>query len=529
MRKFSILLILFSLVTHGQTLKNKDHYLSKQLVNDIKFKECIIFIKDCLVIKATPSVVAVLDSDMDINHKGLKPFIWKNPQEVIDGIDNDQNGYIDDLNGWNFIGQKCNGESLVFTSMEETRILRKYSKNYVDSLFSNNTIPYQYEDVKKSFESLFNAAKETVDIYGEQEGNYTLVIDTLKILMNKEDINRFDLINYKTNNDTIQNYLNFAKHYYDTGFPYKQFIKELNFNKKVLQFALNLNYDNRDLIGDQVANINDKTYGSPKFNLITDKISHGTEIAGVIASLLTNGDSSLFLSEKLQIMPIIITGNGDPTDKDIALAIRYAVNQGVKVINLSQTKTFSITENFIDNALAYAEKKDVLIVKSAGNESINLDKKIRYPNDIDNNNKELYNNMIVVGSSTKNLDSTLLDSSSNYGKDYVDIFVPTDEVKTFLPNDKLSIEDGGTSYAAPIIATLALLIRSYYPTLTAPEVKEIIMKSGTPYDINVEITREDGSKEMVPFSSLSKSGKIVNAYNAIKMAEKISKRQLSNN
>ncbi|UZO82065.1 S8 family serine peptidase [Aquimarina sp. ERC-38] len=467
----------------------------------------------------TEIVVAVLDTDIDIYHKDIRDKLWINSDDnTKDGIDNDKNSFIDDKNGWNFLGTIKDEKSLQFTLMEETRILRKFNEEDFFKLNQKNKIEFTYKDVKNSYDTIVKNLKEDIIFYKDIESTYSSVLDTLKKVLKKEKITLDILEKSKSSNSYIEQCIDYVKSLLEQGFPYSEIINELQYKTNSLDICMNLEYDNRLLIKESN---NSKIYGSSLFGGIVDKISHGTKVAGVIASSIKTINNLKYKPLDINIMPICISGIGDPTDQDTALAIRYAVDNGAKIINLSQTKTFSICEELVADALLYAEKKDVLIVKSAGNEELNLDKKLRYPNDVDNLRKEFVNNMIVVGGSDRFVDHRILYEYTNYGKNSVDIFAPGSNISTLKPNNNYTTSTG-TSYAAPIVSFVASIIRSYYPILKANEVKKIIMESGTPYDIDVEITQDDGTKKMVPFSSLSKSGKIVNAYNALVMAEKIS-------
>ncbi len=219
-------------------------------------------------------------------------------------------------------------------------------------------------------------------------------------------------------------------------------------------------------------------------------------------------------------MPLRVSAYGSEHDKDIALAIRYAVDHGARVINMSFGKRFSMYKDWVDDAIKYAENKDVLIVKSAGNDQFNTDilENTKYPNDY-NNGLEFSNNYITVGGTSYGLNEKLLYNRSNYGKETVDIFAPGYGLIGLRPNNNVSTNLKGTSFSTSIVSGITALIRSYYPSLTAAEVKQILMDSSVKYDILVDVPTKENPDQQLPFSELSKSGGIVNAYNAILMAE----------
>ena len=162
---------------------------------------------------------------------------------------------------------------------------------------------------------------------------------------------------------------------------------------------------------------------------------------------------------------------------------------------------------------------------AAGNENLDLDQeKNFYPNDTDYKSPEITGNFIMVGGINYEIGENLKSSFSNYGKETVDIMAPATDIYALASNNEYEFVDG-TSFAAPIVSGVAGLIRSYYPNLKASEVKSILMDSGVSYNGLVNVTKSVDEKELVPFSSLSKSGKIVNAYNALIMAEEITNKK----
>ncbi|TYP76994.1 S8 family serine peptidase [Aquimarina intermedia] len=288
---------------------------------------------------------------------------------------------------------------------------------------------------------------------------------------------------------------------------------------------MSLTEDSREQVGDDQQNIKDTGYGSNTLGKNVDDLSHDTSVTSIMAALRSNDKGIDGISNAIKIMPLYFSAVGDYTDKDLALAIRYAVDNGAQIINLSHTKDFSMQEKWVDEALLYANENDVLIVGSAGNDNFNLDQEgsfdDHYPDDINEQGEEFIPNFIKVGAINPQANDIKWESS-NYGKSFVDLFAPGMFIKVIYPKDKTNY-GGGTSCAAPMVAGVAGLVKSYYPKLSALEIKKIIMDSGISYNINVEVEQEDGFKKTIPFSELSKSGKVVNAYNAILMAEEVSK------
>lgn len=305
-----------------------------------------------------------------------------------------------------------------------------------------------------------------------------------------------------------------------------QIIDEKTQVDSIISKNLNIDYNERVFIGDNELDFK-KGYGNNKVNAKIEGIrsfnGHNTLVSGIIASTRNNKIGVDGFSNNIKIMPLAISPSGDEHDKDIAMAIHYAVDNGAKVINMSFGKEFSVHQEWVSQAIRYAEQHNVLLIHSSGNESNDIDTYPNFPNDYDYNTKtEISSNFINVGSISKRVDSTLVSSFSNYGKQNVDLFAPGEEIYTTAPGNKY-VFDSGTSLAAPMVSGTAALIWLYYPDLSAKEVKHIIMESGAVYDLEVLVPGKKGIK--VPFSELSKSGKILNVYNAMKLAKKISKRK----
>lgn len=307
----------------------------------------------------------------------------------------------------------------------------------------------------------------------------------------------------------------------DTGANFRDELEEFkDYVYDKLNYNLNKEFDGRKPVGDNPEDINDKKYGN---NIVYSKerkdSSHGTHVAGIIAQSRNNEIGGDGVATNVEIMPIRAVPNGDEYDKDIALAIRYAVDNGAKVINGSFGKDYSPHKEWVWEAMKYAESKDVLIVLAAGNDSKNVDIEPNYPEDTADKKTELVNNVLKVGAINYNFGENIVADFSNFGADNVDVFAPGVKIYATVPGGSYKYQQG-TSMASPNVAGVAALIRSYYPNLKAGQVKQIIMNSGIPLNFDVTVGE---NKEKKDFSKTSVSGKIVNAYNALKMAEEHSK------
>jgi subtilisin family serine protease len=289
-----------------------------------------------------------------------------------------------------------------------------------------------------------------------------------------------------------------------------------SFNER-LDYNLNIDFDGRKVVGDNPDDFNDRSYGDNNVKARSGR-SHGTHVSGIIAAKRNNNIGMNGAADKVKIMAIRNTPNGDEYDKDVALGVYYAVDNGAKVINMSFGKGFSPHSEWVRDAIAYAAEKDVLIVAAAGNDAKDTDVTSYFPNDQLGTGPEVSDTFIKVGATGPKYGSSIVAGYSNYGKKTVDVFAPGSRIYSTYPEGNYEYAQG-TSMASPLVAGVAALVFSQYPKLSAAQVKRIIMDSGI--SINRKVTLESG--DAVPFSELSKSGKIINAYNALVMASKMSK------
>jgi subtilisin family serine protease len=458
--------------------------------------------------KGKTVIVAVIDSGIDIDHEDLEDVIWVNKKEIPNnGKDDDNNGYIDDIHGWNFLGDAYDEQ------MEFVRLLA--SKNVTHPDYARAQIEYDKEYKKYSnYKNQYEQIIQQINVSDKYISNY----------LKKPEYTKEDLNEIKTKNQELAYHVWIVKQ--DLGDEFntiKDFLITLNDDlKKInnrLNFHLNKVFKGRRT-GDNPDDFLQKSYGNANVKPVRKDESHGTHVAGIIAAERNNGLGVNGIAGNVKIMVIRNTPNGDEYDKDVALGIRYAVDNGAKIINMSFGKYYSPHADWVRDAITYAGKHDVLIVHGAGNESLDLDKKENYPNDQVNNGLEVSNNFLNVGATTYKYGSSMVADYSNYGKINVDVFAPGSKIySTYPENEYKSIN--GTSMAAPAVVGIAALIRSYYPNLSAAQVKQILMDSGLPIKTKVMVGKN--SNNVKPFGDLSKSAKLVNAYNALIMASRLSK------
>lgn len=452
--------------------------------------------------KGTKVIVGVIDSGIDIDHEDLKGKIWVNSKEIAgNNKDDDNNGYVDDINGWNFLGDS-NDENL-----EMTRIVKK-----------GPSAP-NYAEAKKALDKQYGEMIQ----YKPQMDMISKADKAIKTHLNKELYTIEDLKKISTTDSSLNQNKNIMLSVASQVGPnfHADLKEQMDQVYDMLNYNLNVKHDGRKAVGDNPDDINDKKYGNGnvKGPDVTDGL-HGTHVAGIIAQIRGNGKGGDgVIADNVQIMALRAVPNGDEYDKDIALAIRYAADNGAKVINGSFGKDYSPNKEWVWEAIKYAASKDVLIIHAAGNDGKDLDQEPNFPND-EVDGKEIADNFMSIGALNKEYGTNMVANFSNYASRNVDIYSPGNEIYATIPNNKYKYLQG-TSMASPNVAGVAALIRSYYPNLTAAQVKQIIMDSGTPITTEVVLGEK---KEKRSFTNASKSGKIVNAYNALLMAEKMSKK-----
>ncbi len=465
-----------------------------------------------------PIIVAVIDGGTEATHEDLKSVIWVNPKEIPgNGKDDDKNGYIDDLHGWNFIGGK--DSSVHHDNLEMTRLYRtlkpKFETADTTKLSAVDQKEFQrYKKIKETFEKELEDANNSYFVYQMISNGMT----KLKKEIGKEDITQEDIQAYKASDPISQQIKQILTDALSKGATfddvYNELTEGLNYFEAKAKYHLNVNYDPRSIVGDSYEDTKNRSYGNN--DVAGPDPDHGTHVAGIIAAARNNSLGMDGVAEPVRIMVVRVVPNGDERDKDVANGIRYAVNNGAKVINMSFGKSYSFNKPLVDEAIRYAASKDVLLIHAAGNDAQDNDQEKNFPNDEDATGKEFVNNWIEVGASSWKNGQELVGSFSNYGQTAVDLFAPGVDIYSTIPGSKYGNHQG-TSMAAPVVAGVAALVRAYFPKLKAAQVKEILMKSATPY--KEKVLRPGSEDEVVDFAKLSKTGGIINAYQAIQLAK----------
>ncbi|PTX45021.1 subtilase family protein [Christiangramia gaetbulicola] len=479
--------------------------------------------------RPSPVIVGVIDSGVDIDHEDLQGVIWTNTDEIPgNGKDDDNNGYIDDIHGWNFLGDA------VAENMEYTRIYKrlkpKFEGKSESSISTADREEYNtYKAAKAEYEKEYNESVQTRDQYLQIKEQITTAHNAVSAKLGTEDYTKQQLSDFKPETQQMSQYKSILSQIqYNVNENIPEALKELNeaidYYKDRLSTHFNLELDGRAVTGDDPYDITDTDYGNNEVSgpePDKEHVKHGTHVAGIIAADRSNDIGLKGVSSNARIMVVRAVPDGDEYDKDIALGIRYAVDNGAKVINTSFGKYFSTNPEWVIDAIKYAAENDVLIVNAAGNEGLDLDSNRVYPNDQDpTSTTEFADNFLTVGALNYEYGSGLVAEFSNYGKTNVDVFAPGTKIWSTTPNNEYEYLQG-TSMASPAVAGIAAIIRGYYPQLSAAQVKQVIMDSGLTTNATVIVGGDRSNTKK--FESLSTSGKMANLYNALILADQISK------
>jgi subtilisin family serine protease len=476
--------------------------------------------------KGKTVIVGVVDSGVDIEHEDLKNVLWTNEKEIPgNGIDDDKNGYIDDIHGWNFLG------NTVEENLEFVRILRKLKPKYegksASEISATNKEEFElYERAQAEYEKESSDINRNLNRYSQLQQQISSARTAISEKIGKEKFSMEDLKAMETENPELQQQKALLLNIMGNGGEdltavEKQIQGGLDYFQGRLDSHLNMQLDGRKT-KDNPDDLTDTNYGNNDVDGPQEEkedAKHGTHVAGIIAAERNNGIGINGVANNVKILSVRAVPDGDEYDKDIALGIRYAVDNGAKVINTSFGKYFSTHPEWVVDAIKYAAEKDVLIVNAAGNDALDMDVTNIYPNDqAPGNTTEISDNFLTVGASNFDYGSNLVARFSNYGKTNVDVFAPGTQIWSTTPNNEYEFLQG-TSMAAPAVAGVAAVIRSYYPKLSAAQVKNIIMKSGL--SSSSEVMVGGNSDDIRSFSELSVSGRMVNLYNALIMASKM--------
>lgn len=467
-------------------------------------------------------VVAVIDSGVDVDHEDLKDVMWVNEDEIPgNGIDDDKNGYIDDIHGWNFIGGKDGNVNQ--DNLEAARLLAKYRKMFANKTSSkglSKKMKKQYAEYEE-LEALITKEQKSGKEKAEQYTSIVSGLTKLEAMMKKDSLSFEDLATKTISDPEMQKAAGVAGNVIAGGGTIAALKEDLSgaisYFESKYKYHYNPDFNPRGVVGDNYDNILEKNYGNNDYQ--GPDASHGTHVAGIIAATRDNEVGMKGVSNNVRIMTVRAVPDGDERDKDVANAIRYAVDNGASIINMSFGKGYSWNKSVVDAAVKYAQKNDVLLVHAAGNSHQNNDNTGNFPNDKYAKSgwfsPKKSKTWLEIGALSWKGGADAPATFSNYGKENVDLFSPGVDINSTIPDNKYA-DFNGTSMASPVAAGVAAVLRSYFPTLSAKQVKNILMESVVPLNRQV---KKPGTEEMVPFNSLSVTGGVVNVYKAVKQAQ----------
>jgi len=462
-------------------------------------------------------VVAIIDNGIDTLHADLRANLWVNPKEIPgNGKDDDNNGFVDDIHGWNFIGGR-DGKDVRWDTFEVTR---QYAACHGQAAASSQpaiTDAARCKQIDADYEKQKGELQKNVDTYRQIDGVMKQIVPLLKRATGTDSLTpaRVRALNASTPDmaRARQIYLELASQ----GATPSVIEEGLVSLEGQLKYALNPEFNPRTIVGDNYTDTKEYHYGNS--DLMGPEAKHGTHVAGIIGAIRGNGLGIEGIAPAVKFMMIRTVPDGDERDKDVANAIRYATENGAQIISMSFGKAYSPYKAAVDEAVKFADSRGVLMVHAAGNDGADLSKTKSYPSPVylDGGRPQ---NWIEVGASSWKGGDSLAAPFSNYGREQVDVFAPGVDILSSIPGNRYE-RDSGTSMAAPVVTGLAALVLSYYPNLTAGDLKRIIMASVSRHADQM-VMQPGSDAQKVPFGSLSISGGIVNAYNALKMADEVS-------
>jgi subtilisin family serine protease len=475
--------------------------------------------------KSETVVVAIIDSGIDIEHEDLKGKIWTNTDEIPgNGKDDDNNGYIDDVHGWNFLGNS-NGENANSMRLERTRILAKLS---VKS--ENEQLSKEEADLLEKVKAEVAEERGTYEGYLGQMGMLAPMIENVPTMvaekLGTKDYTVKDIEKYMKKHPDDQQLMGLALAVVSGELSMETIEKQKEQIQNMLDTHHNVDFNGREIVGDDPDDFSDVTYGNG--DVEGPDALHGTHVGGIVGAVRGNGLGGDGVAENVLLMSLRAVPDGDEFDKDIALAIRYAVDNGAQVINMSFGKAYSPHAEEVFAAFKYADDNGVLCIHAAGNDSKDIDVEPNFPTSNYSFQTQKLDHFITIGASTRfkkpKKGKSLTASFSNYAVKGVDVFAPGYEIYNSVPQSEY-MKLQGTSMACPMVSGVAAMLKSYFPTLSMKEIKDIILSSAKSYKGKQQF--KPGTKDEVDFATLSVTGGVVNVKNAVKACIALEKSKMN--
>jgi subtilisin family serine protease len=463
-------------------------------------------------------VVAIIDSGVDVEHEDLQGSLWRNPRETRNSQDDDGDGLVDDIYGWNYIGGP-DGRHVDVDTYEITRLVAACRALFggapAPTRPSERVTAGECPEIEEAFAEKRTEAEQMLPQIREMNETVQIIVRMLKQQLGTDSltVERVRALTPLRNDvrQARQIYLQLAEENITPGMV----ADELERLEKLLALGLNPEFDPRDIVGDNYADPTERVYGNN--DVIGPDASHGTGVAGIVAAGRDNQIGVDGIATAVQIMTLRAVPNGDERDKDVANAIRYAVDHGAHIINMSFGKAYSPEKAVVDAAVRYADERGVLLVHAAGNDAQDLATAANFPNRRYMDGGEALHWLEIGASDWRGADRLAADFS-NYGREQVDVFAPGSQILSTAPGNTYEAASG-TSFAAPVVSGIAAILMAYFPELSTADVRRIILESATPLRDRMVVL--PGSDELARFGDLSVTGAVVNAYNAVRMAERM--------
>ncbi len=450
-------------------------------------------------------VVAVIDGGVDTAHVDLRASLWRNPGETGgNGVDDDGNGYVDDVYGWNFIGGP-DGRNVGHETLEVTRL-------YALCL-DGGTPPagLSCDRIAEDYEEERTETRQTLEQIQQISQALDVVIPMLRQALGGVEPTAEGVGALESSDARLQQAAQIFLQLDAAGISQEDVVDARESYEGLLQYGLDPSFETRDIVGDDFADGSERLYGNP--DVMGPDAGHGTHVSGIVGAARGNGIGMDGIAADVRLMTVRAVPDGDERDKDVANAIRYAVDNGAHIINMSFGKAYSPRRSLVEDAIRYADERGVLMIHAAGNDGEDVDVEPSYPTPEYADGGRAAN-WIEVGAASWSVDS-LAAPFSNYGLSAVDVFAPGVQILSAAPGDGFERQDG-TSMAAPVVSGVAAMLMAYFPELTAADVRSILLESAIGYGDRV--VPRPGTGEPVPFGTLSVTGGLVNAYEAVRMA-----------
>ena len=460
-------------------------------------------------------VVAIIDSGVDTTHAELHGQMWANPKDTPNGRDDDGNGFVDDYRGWNFLGGK-DGKNVNQDTFELTRLAA-----LCDRSSGRDSLPAELKgrcsEIREKFNLKSNEVNQTLVSIRNIERLYAQILPILKRALSTDSLTVPKVQALMTANDTVRQARQIWLQLQSQDLTEEEVADAKKSYTSQAEYGYNPRFDPRPIVGDDYPGTRITRYGNT--DVVGPDATHGTHVAGIVAAI-KDALGSTGIAQSVRVMSLRTVPDGDERDKDVAMAIRYAADQGAHIINMSFGKAWSPYKSLVDDAVKYADAKGVLMIHAAGNDGENTETEPSFPTPAYVGGGRAAN-WIEVGASSWRMKDSLVATFSNYGKTTVDLFAPGDDIYSSIPGGKFK-KESGTSMASPVVTGVAALLMSYFPTLTASDVRKVLVESVMKLG-EQSVLRPGGDGAQVKFGELSVTGGIVNAYNAVKMAEEISR------